>query len=394
VALIGGKPTRGRRNCFGLFPKPILNMKNSTTALTATAVLLLSAVPAIAQDNDSDISWGGEMRFRTASSDTSTNHTGRMRINMAKELDQVVSTFAELQTFGTIGTGLSPVGLHQAYLRMNGFGGDLFDVQAGRFEMDYGNGRMLSKYDWNDAGSAWDGLLFQHATEDHTLDVIYTKAVTDQPLGINGFGEVNASTLAGLYYQRSIAGWDSDFYALSRETDEGNTDVTLGALVEGSFQGFELNAEFASQSGETSGGMDTAGSVMILNGEYGFGEDIKVGASYTMADDFTTINDNAHFYNGSMDLVGLNDNLTDLAVYGIMPIDGNWSWYGVFHSFTGEEVGLTGDAIGNEIDFGIWGDVGEHTGFWAGYSTFMDGDRNDADLADDSWFFAQVVVDF
>ena len=389
MALIGGKPTRSRRHCFELFPKPILNMKNSTTALTTTMVLLLSAVPAIAQDNDSDISWGGEMRFRTASSDESTNHTGRLRINMAKELDQVVSTFVELQTSGIIGTDLGPVGLHQAYLRMEGFGGDLFDVQAGRFELNYGNGRMLSKYDWNDTGSAWDGLLFQHATEDHTLDVIYTKAVTDQPLG---FGAVNASTLAGLYYQRSMGGVDSDFYALSREKEnDGGTDLTLGALVEGSFQGFELNAELASQSGDD----NTSGSVMILNGEYGLGGDIKVGASYTMADEFTTINDNAHFYNGSMDLVGLNNNLTDLAVYGMMPIDGNWSWYGVFHSFAGEEDETNeGNAIGNEIDLGIWGNVGEHTSFWAGYSTFMDGERTGDDLDDDSWFFAQVVLDF
>jgi len=372
-------------------------MKNFITALTASAVLLLSAVPATAQDNDSDISWGGEMRFRTASSDTSTNHTGRMRINMAKELDQVVSTFMELQASGTIGDDLGPVGLHQAYLRMNGFGGDLFDVQAGRFELNYGNGRMLSKYNWNDTGSAWDGLLFQHATEGHTLDVIYTKAVADQPLvGSNGFGAVDASTLAGLYYQRSIAGWDSDFYALSREKMNGDTDVTLGTLVEGSFQGFKLDAEFASQSGETAGNDDTSGSVVILHGEYDLGGEIKVGAGYTMADDFTTINDDAHFYNGSMDLVGLNDNLNDLAVYGIMPIDGNWNWYGVFHSFTeGGVEPAGGDAIGNEIDFGIWGSVGEHTKFWAGYSTFMDGANHLYSAEDaDSWFFAQVVVDF
>jgi hypothetical protein len=364
-------------------------MKNSTTAWTATAALLLFAVPAPAQDSGNDFQFDGEMRFRTTSSDASKNHTGRLRFNMAKELDQVVSTFVEIQTNGTIGTELGDLTLHQAYMRMNGFGGDLFDVQAGRFEMNYGHGRMLSSYDWNDGGSAWDGLLLQH----YTLDVMYTKAVSGQPLaGSNGFGVVDASTLAGLYYQRTMGGLESDFYAFSRETNAGGSDLTLGALVEGSFQGFELNAEFASQSGENSGGTDTSGSVMILNGEYDLGGDLKVGAAYTMADEFKTINDNAHFYNGGMDLVSLNNNLTDLAVYSIMPIDDNWNWYGVFHSFS-ESGNISGDAIGNEIDLGIFGDIGEHTKFWSGYSTFMDGE-NDFAAANDNWFFAQVVVDF
>jgi hypothetical protein len=391
VALIGWR-TSPRPSA--LIPDSLnlnLNMKNSTTVWTAAAALLLFAVPAPAQDSGNDFQFGGEMRFRTTNSDASINHTGRLRFNMAKELDQVVSTFVEIQTNGTIGTELGDLTLHQAYMRLNGFGGDLFDVKAGRFEMNYGQGRMVSSYDWNDGGSAWDGLLFQHATEDHTLDVIYTKAVSGQP---TGFGTVDASTLAGLYYQRNIAGWDSDFYALSREMDAGGSDLTLGALVEGSLQGFELSGELASQSGEDAANDDKSGSVIILDGTYDLGGEIKLGARYTMADDFDPINDNAHFNNGHMDLVSLNDNLTDIAIYGLMPIDDNWSWYGVFHSFTGEEDGLFGDAIGNEIDLGIWGNVGEHTGFWAGYSTFMDGERTGDDLADDSWFFAQVVLDF
>ncbi|MCX8229919.1 MAG: hypothetical protein OTJ44_08240, partial [Planctomycetota bacterium] len=82
--------------------------------------------------------------------------------------------------------------------------------------------------------------------------------------------------------------------------------------------------------------------------------------------------------------------LTDIVLKGSMPIDDVWKWYGNFHMFTDT---LTGDALGNELDLGIKGNLSDSVGFWGGYSMFMDDYAED--LAEDSsWLFAQIVVNF
>lgn len=363
-------------------------MKNSTLAWAATAALLFSAPSALAQDGDFE--WGGEMRFRTENLDSSgSSNTGRLRITMAKEIDQVVSTFVELQSAGAIGNELGDVSsLHQAYMRMNGFAGDMFDVQAGRMELDYGKGRMLSSYDWDHLGNAWDGLLFQHATDAYSLDVMHVKAVA------NAGNPIDATTLTGAYYNRMFSGWDTDVYALNRGMAGGDSDMTIGALVEGSVSGFDLEGEYATQSADSGG---DSGSLMGFQGTYELSEGMEVGASYTMAADFNVIANRQHWFNGFMNVVGfgggLGDELNDMGVWGIMPIDGNWKAYASYHMFTDGGTGVGADDLGAEIDLGMFGEIGDSSAFWLGYSMFTDGD-NAYQAADDSWFFAQVKLTF
>ncbi|MGB0686160.1 MAG: alginate export family protein, partial [Planctomycetota bacterium] len=49
--------------------------------------------------------------------------------------------------------------LRQAWLAWSDVvpGGDL---QVGRMQLDYGHGRMISSYDWDMVGRAWDGILW------------------------------------------------------------------------------------------------------------------------------------------------------------------------------------------------------------------------------------------
>ena len=383
----------------GTCPTTPSNMKNKIIVSAALAALLFSAAPVSAQDSDG-VQIGGQLRFRTADTApetgaTTTSHTGRLRLNMATEVDSATKVFVELQSGGKISSDLGPMDLHQGYMTMSGFAGGMFDVKAGRMELSYGNQRMLSALDWNNAGRAWDGLVFQHATADHTLDMIYSKPVLNQMAG------VTASTLGGLYYQRAISGWDTDVYLFNR-IDGERDDMTLGALVEGNVSGVGLSGEFAMQSGDA--GTDANGAVvaadglaMALSANYALGSGMNVGVAYESADDsFETIADFSHAHHGHMDLFrwgkdayGENNGLTDIILKGSMPIDDVWKWYGDFHMFSDS----AGNALGNELDLGIKGNLSDSVGFWGGYSMFMDDYAKDEAL-ESSWLFAQIVVNF
>jgi len=367
------------------------NMKNKIIVSAALAALLFSAAPVSAQDSDG-VQIGGQLRFRTADKApeigaTTTSHTGRMRLNMATEVDSATKVFIELQTGGGISSDLGELDLHQGYMTISGFAGGMFDVKAGRMELSYGNQRMLSSLDWNDAGRAWDGLVFQHATADHTLDVIYSKPV------LNQMDFVTASTLGGLYYQRAISGWDTDVYLFNR-IDGERDDMTLGALVEGNVSGVGLSGEFAMQSGDATSALEADGTAMALNANYALGSGMNVGVGYESSDSFQTIADFSHAYHGHMDLFqwsSADSGLTDIVLKGSMPIDDVWKWYGNFHMFTDT---LTGDALGNELDLGIKGNLSDSVGFWGGYSMFMDDVATIDQTEDSSWLFAQIVVNF
>ena len=63
-------------------------------------------------------------------------------------------------TYGLTGGGNRPLtdpnlGLHQAWMRYHG---ETLWFQAGRFELTYGEERVLARANWNQIGRAWDAL--------------------------------------------------------------------------------------------------------------------------------------------------------------------------------------------------------------------------------------------
>ena len=136
---------------------------------------------------------------------------------------------------------------------------------------------------------------------------------------------------------------------------------------------------------------------MALSANYALGSGMKVGVAYESADDsFETIADFSHAHHGHMDLFrwgkdayGENNGLTDIILKGSMPIDDVWKWYGDFHMFSDS----AGNALGNELDLGIKGNLSDSVGFWGGYSMFMD-DYAEDEALESSWLFAQIVVNF
>ena len=362
-------------------------------------------VPATAPSVDS-LKIAGTFRLRGEGrspevSGTSREYLARVRLNFDIQVDDFIGAFIEFQNSTEAGAE-SDSDLHQAYATLS----DLFnlvDLQVGRFEMQYGNQRMVSPLDWSNTGRAWDGARFQHNGSEYTFDVFITKPVENQG------GSLNTNrNFSGAYYERKFAEIDTDWYLFSRQ-DGGRDDYTLGFLLEGEVEGYSWDAELAAQFGDADAGVDAGGLAFALRADTKVAGDWKIGLGYEYAsgdtntadgddDGFAPLFDFGHAYHGNQDLLIWN-NLSDFVIRTAAPIDDNWNWYGDLHIFyqAEEEVATGEDYLGLEVDLGLKGYIGQNVLFWGGVSQFIAGDTNQINGAlneDETWVFAQVGLRF
>lgn len=379
---------------------PLLLVGISPAALAQQA-----EVPATAPAVDS-LKISGTFRLRgearsAEDSGTSRDHLARVRLNFDIQVDDFIGAFIEFQNSTTAGAA-SEFDLHQGFATLS----DLFnvvDLQVGRFEMQYGNQRMVSPLDWSNTGRAWDGARVQHKQSDFVLDVFVTKPVENQGASAN-----DDRGFSGVYYERKLAEIDTDWYLFSRQ-DGNRDDYTLGFLLEGEVEGYSWDAELAAQFGDADTGVDAGGLALALNADTKVYGDFKVGIGYEYAsgdtnpadgndDSFEPLFDFVHKYHGNQDLL-VWSNLSDFVIRTAAPIDDNWNWYGDFHIFyqAEDEVATGEDYLGMEFDFGLKGYIGQNVLFWGGLSQFIAGDTqriNGALNEDETWVFAQVGLRF
>jgi len=382
--------------------------------LLATLVAACAAQPAIAQQAELPVTAPSVDSFKIAGtfrlrgegrvpdvSGTSRDYQARVRLNFDVQVDDFIGAFIEFQNSTSVGDA-SEFDLHQAYATLS----DLFnivDLQLGRFEMKYGNQRMVSPLDWSNTGRAWDGARFQHNDSDYTIDLFITKPVENQGASANadrGF--------SGVYYERKLGEMDTDWYLFSRQDGERD-DYTLGFLLEGEVEGYSWETELAAQFGDADVGVDAGGFAFALRADTKVYGDWKVGIGYEYAsgdtdptdgkdDGFAPLFDFTHAYHGNQDLVVWN-NLSDFVIRTAAPIDDNWNWYGDMHVFyqAEKEVSSGGDYLGLELDFGLKGYIGQNVLFWGGLSQFIAGDTDQINGSlneDETWAFAQVGLRF
>ncbi|NQU47532.1 MAG: alginate export family protein [Planctomycetes bacterium] len=346
----------------------------------------------------------GETRIPDTGSSTRT-YGARARLRLDSQVDDFISAALELQWNGTAGAAVGHQ-LHQGFFTL----ADLFnvvDLQVGRFEMKYGNQRMVSPLDWSNFGRSWDGARFSHNAPDYNLDVFITKPVIMQ--GATGGATPNGNrNFNGLYYERTIGDINTDFYFFNRQ-DGVRDDFTIGFLLDGAIEEYTWSAELAKQFGDSSTvGADADGYALALRTDTKLDGDFKVGLGFEYASGQDSSSDSTafaplfgfdHKYQGNMDLFGWT-NLMDLAVRTGAPIDDNWGWYGDLHLFSQPEEEVAGESfLGTEIDLGLKGHIGQNAMFWGGISHFLEGDdgatvSSGAALEDQTWLFAQVGVKF
>lgn len=363
---------------------------------------------------------GGQLRFRWEDRDhippvknAPSDHMnlGRGRVHLKATVDEVWDAFVQFQeSIGGLGSPSADT-VHQLYGRYAGF--DELVLQAGRFEMLYGNQRMISPLDWSNTGRAWDGVRVQFGRDEWSLDGFFTQPVLGQ-------GATNADTdFAGLYGSWQGEPVQIDLYALRRRDPVAAIeDMTIGGLVEGDLaDNLTFDVELAVQSGDH-GVLDAGGTALAAGIDWTFEGGATVGLGYELAsgddnpgdgndDTFLPLFNFDHYYQGHQDIVVWR-NVQDIIIRGSLPVDEGWKLIGAIHLLSRAEgtdalyTGMGGrgavakgtdEAIGTEVDVSLKGKLTDQVALWTGVSQFLAGDgiRNGEDQL---WLFVQIVFNF
>jgi hypothetical protein len=111
----------------------------------------------------------------------------KTRVNVEKSIFDNVSLFVQLQDSRVWWQTANPtksianIDLHQGYVNITNIFGEPLSVLAGRFELEYGNGRILGTSQWNYVSRAWDGFKISYDKKLFSVDLFslsYT-ALTD-----------------------------------------------------------------------------------------------------------------------------------------------------------------------------------------------------------------------
>ncbi len=406
----------------------LLIIMKSSLILLVTA---LCAAPLLAQDNVvtfnssvDGVSAGGSLRFRTETRDPASPQkgldsnsfsSGFARAFFAVDVSDNLDAKIEFQHVIT-GQGIGSVGLlRQGWLRWSTT--DHTQLQVGRFQMSYGNERMVSPLAWSNFGRAWDGARYTLKGQSWKSDVFWT-----QPVEMMGIAVGAQQAFGGLYVEVDPSEAISfDVYAFLRRDrlmgGLGTNDVTVGGIVEGQpAEGWSFSIEGASQSGDH-GALSAGGTALAARTDMVVAKGVKLGVGYELAsgdgnatdgndDAFKPLFDFGHAYHGTQDLFTWT-NLQDIIVRSSFDLDGNWKLHGDFHIFSLDDVNggipaFTGgpfpqvpgqDALGTELDISVKGMIAGGIKVWTGVSFFSAGDAI-ATSKDQMWAFLQGEVFF
>ncbi len=399
--------------------------------LTLLAAVLLAA-PLAAQQTVvttksglDKVELGGNLRFRAENRNPSlpmegassaSMYSGHARLHVAVDASENLNAFVEFQKVISSKGSSSVDSLRAAWLNWSGLM-DNTDIKVGRFQMKYGNQRMISDLAWHMTGRAWDGLVVSHQADSFNADLFWTEPV----LGANGFAfpgiTAGATGVAfgGAYVEFAAGDFDIDVYGLFRRErsigEMGVRDATFGGIIEGAIDdGLTYSIEAAIQQGEH-GALDAAGNALALRLDWKAADGITLGVGFEQAsgdgdstdgddDSFKPLYDFAHAYHGTQDQFLTWTNLQDIVLRTSYQLDDNWKLMGDIHLLSLADsdgaipnAALTKvagqDDLGIEYDLAIKGNLAQNTNLWAGVSLLQAGDAI-ASGDDQVWAFMNL----
>ncbi|MBI3857550.1 MAG: alginate export family protein [Planctomycetes bacterium] len=381
----------------------------------------------------------------------------RIRLNLKFSVTDDIDVFVQPQDQRSWGqeanllTDERNLDLHQGYAEIRNLLGEPLSIRAGRFEMSYGDQRLISPLDWHNVARAWDGAKVRYAPKDWWIEAFYTvirdpltpsppapPVFSPAPTGANGAAE--DQDFMGVYFSYvGVADHEFDLYAFFREFQDNSfadelggvgdlIDHTFGARVKGKDLGFEWTLEAMTQGGHLSQdriqayayaatlayALDLAWKPRIgLEYAYASGDRTPANGTHGTFDPLFPF---FHAYQGYADVFGFK-NSKSLSVYlKVAPTDtvslhldafAFWlaqardSWYNdPGAALRTDPTGASSRKIGTEFDFHAKVAVGKYVKFWGGWSHVVAGEfirktaapiGTDVDL---DWFFLQMTVDF
>lgn len=288
-----------------------------------------------------------------------------------------VSSSGELVS-GTTTDGKN-VDVHQAYLLIERLGIEGLGLQAGRFEMELGNGRVFGMNDWSNVTRSWEGASLGYKTEParvtayvlKRLEPSAKKGTRDYDLfGLNCRFERPALEVFGFYERNNeLAGGTGDLADLNL-LDR----IDLGAYHKRAYGPADVEANVVYQTGKqaAAGPAEQDVSAYLATAEVGYKfrapqkPRVALGVDYSSGDSdlgddtyeaYSGLYARTHRFRGSMDYLGAYgpEGLLDVMARASMEPASGWTVKADAHlfqtavdylDFEGEET----KSVGYEID--------------------------------------------
>ncbi|MGV3525965.1 MAG: alginate export family protein [Candidatus Sericytochromatia bacterium] len=433
-----------------LLTLPVTAQELSPPALPSPAVLP-SPTPSASPDPDA---WhfGGQVLVRTEMDNRDFDPLTsplfwtvmRTRLNVGKSLfDRQLEFYLQIQdarTFGDVGAAignLRNLDLYQGYVQANRLLGQDLALQVGRFELDYGNGRLFNPLPgWNYIGESFDGGRLKYRRPDwFNLSVDAFAAVIKNTTPAIRNPTPTAYALTGNPGHALYGAWATADFAPEAKVDAfgyyeidntqttpGKVDVsrwTLGLNHRGKYLDGLLSSTLEAdlQTGQlgalSSNGYLLSASAFAHPGEFhvGLGADLVSGnnpTSTTTNNAFSQAFGNNHAFYGYMDYflnvpvnsknLGLNDAyLKSSWTPTAWPIEVALD----LHHLSANQSASNGQSIfGQEADFTVTYKQGNNKYIW-GLSGFLPGGLFTSDLFFGSsrsqpavWSYLQAIINF
>ena len=282
--------------------------------------------------------------------------------------------------------------VNQAFIKYANSG---FSAVVGRQRVLHNNQRFVGGVGWRQNEQTYDGVRAQYAAGAFSVDYSYIHNINSiTSADVKGeFNLVNAKYKINKNHKLAGFAYLLDYEAAANYK---NSSSTVGALYNGKFGKFLVNASLASQSDNGDNPMNY--SAMYINAEagYNFGQVTVIGGYELLGSDdgkvaFNTPLATKHKFNGWADkfLGTPKEGLEDVYLTAKGKISGV-KWAATYHDFSSDEGSID---FGNEIDLVATYQFNKNYGVLVKAANYSEGDVGTAQT-DTNKVWVQMTAKF
>ena len=282
--------------------------------------------------------------------------------------------------------------VNQAFIKYANSG---FSAVVGRQRVLHNNQRFVGGVGWRQNEQTYDGVRAQYAAGAFSVDYSYIHNINSiTSADVKGeFNLVNAKYKINKNHKLAGFAYLLDYEAAANDK---NSSSTVGALYNGKFGKFLVNASLASQSDNGDNPMNY--SAMYINAEagYNFGQVTVIGGYELLGSDdgkvaFNTPLATKHKFNGWADkfLGTPKEGLEDVYLTAKGKVSGV-KWAATYHDFSSDEGSID---FGNEIDLVATYQINKNYGVLVKAANYSEGDSGIAPT-DTNKLWVQMTAKF